>query len=1097
MKKKKIFFCFALLLMVFLCPSVVMADLKQEGSEGKIGDVDLGACPNCYAIVSWKSQMAYGYRVYIIDAEENVLARTTFYSALPDISVYNVLPGEYTRKEIVDKEASNGKITGKFMASIGSPIVKYTKDGYNNGGTFGSKLHNYNIEGGTPNFNEVFKLTLNLKEVIENGGSKYLMIDSKTDKAATSERKAEMFQDFFDDIGLYGYTGKKLVEEALKGKKIYLRAEPIASYIQVKNNKGEAVDPRYLVGTATELRMWLDSFDHWKSVNRIMCLTVIKSAWLTTDGAGYYGIDEYVFPLASDPDSRSQANKDERDRITERMRTGNKIGGLVEGISVLGWSLSDLIEEDDGCDAIPEEEHCSKENYKECCSCSKGLESKYKNSKYLQNYYKSIGHSLFPSSCEKTGCSYELDVNIPNSCDISSSGKVSDKASWKCVFESTKSEESSVRENYYVGKNNYCAIYCKEEIELQLPTTGAYSYTGQYFVISNANSTKNNIGPVRFQAKTTCRVTDSEHSTKGFIDYERFKSEYSEANKKVAKTWDLYQIELKKEITVSKATTKKATGTNTNKVCREKCCDRSDCPCKCLSGGSIEGSKCVSYTTPVATTGDNCPEGYNLVGSNCKKTISNASCPTVSEKVNSCEVDKIEASGTEIYYPDTISYDGIYHDWSSASVDDVNCSVTTGQCYSLSCDSELTYDTDKAYKQYLNALNNRQKILDDIMYCNNFIYNDSTFEPIVELNYTDDTKYYYHEELISSKKSIGKTYYYNTGTSSSEISYTYSKVSSYTNTSSTIHTDDIVGNSAKINKYVCEKKGEKCKIQEIYYPSNTWVEQVTTNTYTYRLSNNSYRYVIKETGESVKSVGDAKNYNDLGFSHLPVHFSALITKPHEYLIIIKSFGGTEIDIPSKINKYTKYLINGDLFDGKSYKINDTYSCSYKLKTKPTYECIPGTDDPGCPDSDGGFDLIYRTISLYNPFPGKDGNSKRQIGYNWISDGESYSEKYITNNRGVNTYEIYKLDPLYEITLDPAMMTKIKEYNSKKNTEKGIFHGREVFLGYSDFTLNCKTIGSSKNKQCTSQVIRDWGVRGCAIKTGLSKYKDCGTNNMAW
>lgn len=86
---------------------------------------------------------------------------------------------------------------------------------------------------------------------------------------------------------------------------------------------------------------------------------------------------------------------------------------------------------------------------------------------------------------------------------------------------------------------------------------------------------------------------------------------------------------------------------------------------------------------------------------------------------------------------------------------------------------------------------------------------------------------------------------------------------------------------------------------------------------------------------------------------------------------------------------------------------------------------------------GNINLIYRPISLVNPFPNSSSDdSRKTIGY-W---SEGVSNMIILNNREVSNYEVYNLVPMYTITLTPSDIKEIRAYN-KQNS-------------YSDFNLEC-------------------------------------------
>lgn len=108
----------------------------------------------------------------------------------------------------------------------------------------------------------------------------------------------------------------------------------------------------------------------------------------------------------------------------------------------------------------------------------------------------------------------------------------------------------------------------------------------------------------------------------------------------------------------------------------------------------------------------------------------------------------------------------------------------------------------------------------------------------------------------------------------------------------------------------------------------------------------------------------------------------------------------------------------------------------------------------------GNKIIYRTISLSNPFPSYDidnATSKIQIknpqnknitmrypGNNWNSETAIYNK--ILNNRGVEGDKVYKKTPLYSFKLDAKTIQSIRSYNKQNK--------------YSDFKLNCQKSGAA-------------------------------------
>ncbi len=145
---------------------------------------------------------------------------------------------------------------------------------------------------------------------------------------------------------------------------------------------------------------------------------------------------------------------------------------------------------------------------------------------------------------------------------------------------------------------------------------------------------------------------------------------------------------------------------------------------------------------------------------------------------------------------------------------------------------------------------------------------------------------------------------------------------------------------------------------------------------------------------------------------------------------------------------------------------DNCTCKGKYGCYDDGKCTPipapktdGNDEPCDPEKKVCFpDIIYRPISLVEPFPGINGD-KRTPGNNWnkvikTTDGKvySYGDYYIRNRRGYKDYEIYQAEPLYVIKLDGNKIQAIRKYNDKHD--------------YNDFELTC-----INGENCVSKFLR--------------------------
>lgn len=160
------------------------------------------------------------------------------------------------------------------------------------------------------------------------------------------------------------------------------------------------------------------------------------------------------------------------------------------------------------------------------------------------------------------------------------------------------------------------------------------------------------------------------------------------------------------------------------------------------------------------------------------------------------------------------------------------------------------------------------------------------------------------------------------------------------------------------------------------------------------------------------------------------------------------------------------------YDKESYKNDMLYECTFEVDN-----AIINSSN----NNNNGIEVIYRTISLDNPFPSIDGDG-RATGANWCylddcSNTNQVVQEVITNNRDVKTEEIYiELDPLYTITLTPALIKEIRKYNRTTN--------------YDDFNLECNSNGTN----CKSKLIRE------SINYGKYDFSDhfsgCGISNKS-
>ena len=167
---------------------------------------------------------------------------------------------------------------------------------------------------------------------------------------------------------------------------------------------------------------------------------------------------------------------------------------------------------------------------------------------------------------------------------------------------------------------------------------------------------------------------------------------------------------------------------------------------------------------------------------------------------------------------------------------------------------------------------------------------------------------------------------------------------------------------------------------------------------------------------------------------------------------------TNFFVPYYIKNGTTGSVNGDI-------VGDISISGYSCPINVTNNILCKDDD--CPTT-SNLDLIYRPISLTNPFPDVNKNSQyRLMGSNW---DETYAEQIIANNRNVKDYNIYNLKPIYTITLTPSTIKEIRNYNKKNSL--------------NNFDMDC-----SEGYKCMSKFLWEQfneiidGSNSCATSTG--------------
>lgn len=267
-------------------------------------------------------------------------------------------------------------------------------------------------------------------------------------------------------------------------------------------------------------------------------------------------------------------------------------------------------------------------------------------------------------------------------------------------------------------------------------------------------------------------------------------------------------------------------------------------------------------------------------------------------------------------------------------------------------------------------------------------------------------------------------------------------------------------------------------------PVSEWYGKSNSVGHAYELADNAFPKIEKDSG--ISGLSDQNSAYSLGIATLPIHYT---TQPNIYPYSLT------ISVPSDL-----YHIIANINPGipTTYASGD-YTCTYKVEAGlwKGKECL---------------NLIYRTISLSNPFAAFDGNTRKTgsnwcgekvkttkeisiiddqgndgIGYETIEEGggceakNSTVEAFIHNSRGTKDDEIYTLDPMYTITLTPSIIKEVRSYN--KQHDYGSYDGIICTSG-----INCRS-------NFIRQTIFDSIGTSCGIAGKQGGY--CGKGTTAW
>ena len=244
----------------------------------------------------------------------------------------------------------------------------------------------------------------------------------------------------------------------------------------------------------------------------------------------------------------------------------------------------------------------------------------------------------------------------------------------------------------------------------------------------------------------------------------------------------------------------------------------------------------------------------------------------------------------------------------------------------------------------------------------------------------------------------------------------------YTNTINlNIPNDDLLSKITDSKTYSksFSKNASTSNYCKISYSKKSVSATTCTNAYTNILNksnkNNLKAYNIKYTGSSATTTQSSKN----GTCTFSVIFNISEKECNKITgaNIKTNFINTE--------DYTKII-----FDNKTSNSTIGEACNFDIEVKD-------------------YELVFRPISLSDPFPGSNGKGRTPNSKVWTSEKIG---RYISSRK-----DAYTKKPLYSVTLTSSQIKNIRKYN--KNHK------------YDDFNLKC--VGSKTGTACYSDFIRTY------------------------
>lgn len=742
------------------------------------------------------------------------------------------------------------------------------------------------------------------------------------------------------------------------------------------------------------------------------------------------------------------------------------------------------------CAQYPESEICTKEAMKNCEAASSGC-------KQTCEYFVGTGQT---NECVVEGTLIYDDGKLSCPSDHKFTTDYDSNHVLACAIDEINGDLAG---NYYAEGNSYCEVYCAHSVSYRFPGDGMTVNAGYRFAVG-AVTFQPRIGgnspAIETLVDRTCRTSK--------IDYESFIDDYEKADASAKENGQKW-LERSKQIAASNEVGESGAicDIKNTKTCIDPSFGYSngETVFKISDYKDAEAAlnACESSTRKVCETVGGTPPPVNeCTESECEYYGAIEDCNSLTGEVDECFACQSSCS-TTVEEGETICH---YEQVSSCTLTDCAKYETTiekgkkvvvpsvsyeayGTTYKTtkidSCYTDIDYNNffytepETYYNLYDRAISTKREAIRQIKDCldvDKVSQQVESVEPEVRFSYDNSDingKYYSYDGLL-------------------EIDDTQSTTTKTGSGAGKTITDNKILYEGKFpHDYECD--GDKCYdaaktgdgINEFSGgPVSEWYESSYSKNYSYKLADNAFPKIEKDSG--ISGLSSQNSAYSVGVATLPIHYTTLPGEyPYSLIVDVKADD--------------THIIANDDSNALSTYVSSSYICTYDV-TAGLWE---GKD---C------LNLIYRTISLSDPFAGFDGTT-RKTGSNWCGGAVTYYkevatkdedgndaityekvqegggcdaenstvETYIHNSRGVKDDEIYTLDPMYTITLTPSVIKEVRRYNKQHK--------------YSGFD----GIMCSNGVNCKSNFIRQTIFDSIGTSCGIAGKQGthCGKENKVW